>query len=379
MGEMSTYLSQRAATNTLRTLTPLDWRAPGVAVVSGREFIDFSSNDYLGFSTHPALIAAARHALQRYGVGSGASRLLSGDFALHHELEEAVAAFKGTEAALVFNTGYQANTGLLPALVDRHDVIFADALAHASLLDGAVLSRAKFIRFRHNDTQHLADLLARSRGEYARALILTESIFSMDGDRAPLHELVALKEQYQCRLFVDEAHATGVFGSGCVAEEGLTARIEFLMGTFSKALGGFGAYFACSRLTHDYLVNAARSFIYSTALPPAVIAANLAAVRLCREEPEHGRALLEKAAMFRDALRAMGWGVSGESQIVPVLLGDSDTALRYAESLNVRGLRAPAIRPPTVPDGAARLRFSLCSAHTPAQLQAVTEALHDCR
>jgi glycine C-acetyltransferase/8-amino-7-oxononanoate synthase len=379
MGEMSEYLARRAASQTLRVLAPLDWRAPGVAVEAGRHYIDFASNDYLGLSTHPALVAAAQDALQRYGVGAGASRLMSGDLALFHELESAVAAFKGTEAALVFNAGYQANAGLLPALVDRHDAIFADALAHASLLDGAVLSRAKLFRFRHNDTAHLAELLARARGDYPRALIVTESIFSMDGDRAPLADLVALKERYACRLFVDEAHATGVFGRGCVAEDGLTARVEFIMGTFSKALGSFGAYLACTRLTRDYLVNAARSFIYTTALPPATIAANLAALHLCQAEPERGLALRARAATFRAVLRAQGWTVSGASHIVPVLIGDSASALGYADALKARGFRVVAIRPPTVPAGAARLRFSLSAAHTAEQLRAVTEAMHELR
>lgn len=349
MDELARYLTEREAQQTRRRLAPLDERGPGWAMAGRHAFVDFSSNDYLGLSAHPSLVAAAQEALARYGVGAGASRLMSGNLALHQDLEEALAAFKGTEAALVFSSGYQANTGILPALVDRHDVIFADQLSHASLLDGALLSRAKLVRFRHNDVGHLADLLATQREQFQRALIVTESIFSMDGDRAPLARLVALKAQYGCRLYVDEAHATGIFGThgaGCVDEDGLTDRVEFIMGTFSKALGGFGAYLAASRLTVDFLINAAHSFIYSTALPPAVIAANLAVLHVCREEPERRTALRQQADRFRAALQAQGWTTGGESQIIPVLVGDSARALALSATLTERGFRVLAVRPP---------------------------------
>ena len=379
MEEMTRFLQAREQQGTLRTLTPLESRSGGVASVGGREYIDFSSNDYLGLSRHPALIAAAQQALQGYGVGAGASRLMSGDLTIHHQLECAIADFKGTEAALLFTSGYQANAGLLPALCSRHDVIYADALAHASLLDGAQLSRARLMRYPHNDMSRLEELLTATRDQFAHALIVTESLFSMDGDLAPLEELVTLKEQYRCRLFVDEAHATGVFGSGRVAQAGITSQVEFSMGTFSKALGGFGAYLACSALTRDYLVNAARNFIYTTALPPSIIAANLAAVHICTETPQRGTALLETASRFRAALRAQGWPNMGESQIVPVMVGENAAALQLAAAMQQRGFRVLAVRPPTVPEGQARVRFSLSVAHTPAQLQAATEAMHDCR
>ncbi len=377
MDELTRYLAERDAQQTRRMLTPLAGRAPGQAAMDNRIYVDFSSNDYLGRSTHPAIVAAAHAALDRYGVGAGASRLMSGDLTINHELEEAVAAFKGTEAALVFSSGYQANTGILPTLVDRHDVIFADQLSHASLLDGALLSRAKLVRFRHNDPEDLAALLARQREQFQRALIITESIFSMDGDRAPLARLVDLKRQYRCRLYVDEAHATGIFGdhgAGCVDEDGLTDQVEFIMGTFSKALGGFGAYLAASRLVVEYLINAARGFIYTTALPPMVLAANLAALRVCREEPALGRILLRRTRDFRQALLSQGWTTGGESQIVPVMVGESARALQLSAALAEKGFRVLAVRPPTVPEGTARLRLSLCAAHTPAQLDAVLEA-----
>ena len=380
MDELARFLAERQSRRTLRRLVPLDARTPGRVVHGETTAVDFSSNDYLGLSHHPALLAAAHAALERFGVGAGASRLMSGDLAPHHALEEAVAAFKGTAAALCFATGYQANTSLLPALVDRHDAIFADYLSHASLLDGAQLSRARLFRFRHNDMDDLAALLAKYRHTATRALIVTETIFSMDGDRAPLAQLVALKNRYNARLFVDEAHATGVFGphgEGCVFAAGLTEQVEFVMGTFSKALGGFGAYVATSRLVVDYLVNAARGFIYSTAPPPAIIAANLAALDVCRQHPGLGATLLRRADTFRAGLRDAGWTTAGESQIIPVMIGDSGRALDLSTSLAARGYRVLAVRPPTVPDGQARLRISLCAAHTEAEVAGVLAAMRE--
>jgi 8-amino-7-oxononanoate synthase len=381
MGEIHRFahaLERRAAEHTLRRLLPVANRMPGYAECAGRRLLDLSSNDYLGLSGHPAVVAAAQAALDCYGVGAGASRLLSGDLALHHELEAAVASFKSTEAALLFPTGYQANVGLLPALVDRHDVIFADTLVHASLLDGALLSRAKLIRFRHNDIDHLEALLIAHRPHFPNALLVTESVFSMDGDRAPLPALVTLKARYGCELLVDEAHATGVFGPqgrGAVEAAGVTGEVDYLMGTFSKALGGFGAFLASSRLTVDYLVNTARSFIYTTALPPALVAANLAALHLCLTAELGQAALLRRAALLRAGLEARGWTTMGESQIVPVVVGGSERALDLAQGLLRHGIRGMAVRPPTVPAGAARLRFSLCAMHMDADIQAVLEAL----
>jgi 8-amino-7-oxononanoate synthase len=363
------FLDERERRQLLRRLVPSSGRAPALAVRDGREFVDFSSNDYLGLSSHPALVAAAREALDRYGVGSGASRLMSGDLAIHHELEDGMAEFKGSEAALVFNSGYQANTGIVPALFGRRD---------AGQLDGALLSRAKLLRFRHNDPEHLDRMLAKHRGAFERALVMTESVFSMDGDLAPLADLLAVCRRHRCRFMVDEAHATGVFGPqgrGCVEAEGLAGEVDLVMGTFSKALGGFGAYLAASRTVIDYLVNTARSFIYSTALPPPVIAADLAALRLCLSGETRGESLLRRAAAFREALRGKGWTVGGESQIVPVVVGESALAVSLSKSLADRGFLALPVRPPTVPEGSARLRFSLTAAHTDRQIAAVVEAL----
>lgn len=382
MDYIESFLAKRKADGTLRTLSELDSRSPGIIIHRGKRYVDFSSNDYLGFSTHPKLIEAARQALELHGVGTGASRLMSGDLRLHHALEEQTASFKGKESALVFNSGYQANVGIIPAIVGRGDVVFADRLCHASLLDGIAVSRARLVRFRHNDVDHLRNLLERERPGFEKALIVTESVFSMDGDLAPLNPLVELKDRYNCILMVDEAHATGVFGDqgkGLVDAEGLSEQVELIMGTFSKALGGFGAYLAASRSVTDYLVNAARGFIYSTSLPAAIIAADLAALELCKSEADRGRALLARAEQFRRAAAEAGWSVGGASQIIPVMVGESAEAVRYAGELFDRGFRALPIRPPTVPQGTARLRFSLCYAHTEEHLTGVLEALRELR
>ncbi len=378
MEDWKEFLEERERLQLIRRLSPSEERRPGVAVRGGREYVDFSSNDYLGLSSHPALVAAARGALERFGMGAGASRLMSGNLSIHHALEEEVAAFKCAEGALVFNSGYQANLGIIPALFGRGDLVLADRFCHASQLDGALLSRATLLRFRHNDPGHLSDLLGKHRGRYRRCLVMTESVFSMDGDRAPLSSLVEISRGYRCLLMVDEAHATGVFGPqgrGLIEAEGLAGQVDLVMGTFSKALGGFGGYLAASRTVVDYLVNSARSFIYSTALPAPVIAANLAALRLCLSGEADGAELLRRASAFRDTLRAEGWVVGGDSQIVPVVVGDSGRAVSLSGYLADRGFLVLPVRPPTVPEGSARLRFSLTSAHADDRLEGVLEAL----
>jgi len=378
MEDWKEFLEERERLQLLRRLSPSEARRPGVAVRGGREYVDFSSNDYLGLSSHPALVAAAKGALERFGMGAGASRLMSGNLSIHHELEEEVAAFKCAEGALVFNSGYQANLGIIPALFGRGDLVLADRFCHASQLDGALLSRATLLRIRHNDPGHLADLLAKHRGRFRRCLVMTESVFSMDGDRAPLPALVEICRGCRCLLMVDEAHATGVFGPrgrGLIEAEGLAGQVDLVMGTFSKALGGFGGYLAASRTVIDFLVNSARSFIYSTALPAPVIAANLAALRLCLSGEADGAELLRRAAAFRNALRAKGWVVGGDSQIVPVVVGDSGRAVSLSNYLADRGFLVLPVRPPTVPEGSARLRFSLTSALGEDRLEGVLEAL----
>ncbi len=378
MDRIKKFLSRRKEEANLRELQPVEARQKGNIFRQQVRLIDFSSNDYLGLARHQRLVQAAKQALKKHGVGAGASRLLSGDYLLHHELEEAVAAFKRKESALVFNSGYQANLGIISAFAGKGDAIFSDVLCHASQIDGAILSRATKFLFQHNDLAHLEELLKTERSRFDRALILTESVFSMDGDLAPLQELTDLKERYNCILMVDEAHATGVFGHegrGRVDALNLNDRVDLVMGTFSKALGGFGAYLACSRDVTDYLINVARSFIYSTALPPVIIASNLTALDVLKEEPWRGKMLLARAEKFRQAVSKAGWLVKGESQIVPVMVGDSKVAIALAKELRSKGFYVLPIRPPSVPEGTARFRFSLCYDHAQKDLNALVVAL----
>ena len=381
MVDLKNWLNQQRERGGLRSLRPVMRRGKGRLTLAGdeaRELLDFSSNDYLGLAEHPALIAAAQEGLRRFGAGSGAARLMSGDLVLHHELEEAVARLKGKEAALTFGSGYMANTGLIPALVGRHDLLFSDRLNHASIHDGCRLSGARLVRFRHNDLNHLEELLKEKRGT-GTALIVVESIYSMDGDRCPLRELVALKERFGCLLMVDEAHATGVFGpngGGVSEEDGVSSGVDLAMGTFGKALGSYGAYVAGSGEMIEYLVNRARSFIFSTALPPAVAAASLAAVQLIGQEPELRRELHGKIDYFKDLLRKGGYGADlGPSQIIPIRIGESGAALAKAELLKKQGVFATAVRPPTVPEGTARLRFSITRHHSTTDLAQAAKAL----
>ena len=363
------WLEKRRQSGNFRQLTPVKRMQDGTLQLAGDTekavVHDFSSNDYLALSLHPDLIATSRKYLEMAGAGAGAARLMSGDLTLYHELEKKIAELKGQEAALLFGSGYLANCGIIPALVGRQDVLFCDRLNHASIYDGCRLSRARLIRFQHNDLNHLEDLLKSKRGK-GEALIVVESIYSMDGDRSPLKELIFLKEKYGCLLMVDEAHATGLFGAnggGVIEEEGLSTQVDIAMGTFGKALGSYGAYVAASGSMVDYLVNRARSFIYSTALPPAVVGASIAAIKIVQEQPELRRKLFDKVNLFKSILRQGGLEGLGSSQILPVLVGESSTALYLAEKLRRKNIFATAVRPPTVPEGTARLRFSITLHH----------------
>lgn len=382
MAELEEFLRRRAQEGLLRVLRPVVRGRDGKITFNNKEYIDFSSNDYLGLSAHPELIEQAKRATDEFGTSSSASRLLSGDSELHHRLEEKIAVFKNKEAALFFNSGYQANVGIISSLYGRSDCIFLDRLSHASIIDGAILSGAKLFRFHHNDMGHLGALLKKERSRFKDALIITETIFSMDGDRAPLKELTSLKEEHNCKIFVDEAHATGVFGkggSGVVEEQGLEEKIDFIMGTFSKALGGFGAYLAASKQAVDYLVNTCRSFIYSTALPPAIIASDSAAIDIVEREPFRREKLLREAEYFRNALTNKGFKVRGESQIIPVIIGDNLKTQKFAERLREKGYWVLPIRPPTVPNNESRLRFSLTFYHSEEIITKVTNDISDIR
>jgi 8-amino-7-oxononanoate synthase len=372
MDGIDKFLKERKENNLLRVLQPADFRKEGKIYFRDKEYFDFSSNDYLGLSSHPILKDASKMALDKFGSSSSASRLLSGDLTIYHELEEKTAVFKGKESALVFNSGYQANVGIISALCGIGDVIFSDRLNHASIIDGLLLSGARYFRFNHNDINHLESLLKKERGKFKEAVIITETIFSMEGDRCPLKEIVNLKERYNCLLMVDEAHATGIFGrrgSGVVEDEGLTERVDLIMGTFSKALGSFGAYLASTKRITDYLINSSRSFIYSTALPPTIIAANLASLELIKMEPFRRKRLLGNSDYFRHELKKKGFAVRGLSQIVPLILGNSEKAIKLSQELRNRGYWIFPIRPPTVPKNEARLRFSLTYNHTKEVLE----------
>ncbi len=361
-----------------RRLLEVEEVLPGGKVrVGGRVLLNLSSNDYLGLAQDPRLIRAAQEAAARWGAGAGASRLVAGHLALHQEVEDKLAAFKGTEAAVIFSTGYMANLGTISALVGPGDTVFGDRLNHASIYDGIKLSGATLARFPHRDLNRLEELLQKAKS--GRKLIISDSVFSVDGDVAPLKGLVELKDRYDAWLMVDEAHATGVLGpkgAGLAEALGLTQSVEVHMGTFSKALGSLGGYVAGDRRLIDYLHNRARSFIYSTALPPPVLGAIAGALDIVIQEPERRRYLLSEAAAFRETLSRAGFDLVGsETQIVPVLVGENAPTLEMAARLRERGLMAVAFRPPTVAPGKARVRFSLSAAHSQADLALARETI----
>ncbi len=338
---------------------------------NGRTLINFGSNNYLGLAEHPRVKAAAVRAIEREGVGAGASRLLTGHASVHDELERALARLKGTEAALVFSTGYQANLGIIPSLVGRGDLILADRDCHASLIDGCRAGNARFRVYRRDRLDQLKAVLSR-RPATGHALLVTDSVFSMEGDLAPLPDLIALAEQHDALLLVDDAHATGVFGargSGSSEHWTLRDRPIIQMGTLSKALGALGGFVAGPQVLIDYLVNRARTFIYTTALPAAIAAAALAAIRLVEEEPERRERLWANCRWWHDGVRALGFDTfNSASPIVPLRIGSDALAVRMASALLEEGVFAPAIRPPTVPNGAARLRTSVLATHSPEDL-----------
>ncbi len=369
-------LEEVRSRNLYRRMKVVDGEQDATVRLDGREVLNLSSNNYLGLANHPALKEAAREALDRHGCGSGASRLISGNMTAHEELEARLARFKGTEAALVFNSGYQANVGIVATLAAKGDVVLSDALNHASIIDGCRLSRAAVSVYRHCDMDHLKSLLEGTPAT-ARKLIVTESIFSMDGDVAPLRDLVELAERHGARVMVDEAHATGVRGpngAGVVAELGLGDRILVQMGTLGKALGAFGAYAAGSAGLRELLVNRARSFIFTTALPPVVLAMAGAAVALVEQEPGRRCALRRNTERLRNGLRRLGYAVGGSTQILPVRVGAETPCMRLAARLLESGLHVQAIRPPTVPPGTSRLRVTTMATHTAPQMQQALDA-----
>jgi glycine C-acetyltransferase/8-amino-7-oxononanoate synthase len=339
--------------------------------LDGKQVLLLCSNDYLGLANHPKVRGAAAEAAMRWGAGAGASRLISGNMQPHSRLEKRLATFKGYESALLFGSGYLANTGTIAALAKDGEVVFSDELNHASIIDGCRLSRAETFVYRHGDLEHLAWGLRGAGGR--AALIVTDGVFSMDGDVAPLTELAELARRHGCRLMVDEAHATGAIGPGgrgSVAAAGLSGEVDVVMGTLGKALGSYGAYVCANRETTDYLLNTARSFVFSTALPPSVAAAGLAALELLESQPDRVSRLTANARTLRNAFAGEGLEVSGtETQIVPLPVGDAGLAMDLCERILERGVFAQGIRPPTVPEDSSRLRFTVMATHRREELE----------
>ncbi len=362
-----------------RELEPLGSMQGPVVELGGQRLVNLCSNDYLGLAAHPRVLAAAAEAARAEGAGAGASRLVCGDLPVHRRLEERLARLKGKEAALLFSSGYHANAGVPAALTGKDDAIFSDVLNHASIVDGCRVSFARTVRYRHRDLDELSDLLAASRAR--RKLVVTDAVFSMDGDAAPLAGLVELCERHGAMLYVDEAHATGLLGArggGLCEELGLSDRVDVVMGTLGKALGSFGAVVAGSRLLCDWLVSRARTFVFTTALPPAACGAALAALDVLEDEPERRARVAALGARMKAGLERLGFPM-GEvvAPIFPVVLGDERRALRASSLLRERGYLVRAIRPPTVPAGTSRLRITLSAAHAPEQVDGVLAALRE--
>lgn len=348
-------------------------------VLDGKPVLLLCSNNYLGLADHPGVREAAADAAMRWGVGAGASRLVSGTMTIHRRLEERLAAFERRQSALLFGSGYLANLGVISALARPGDVVFSDELNHASIIDGCRLSRAEVFVYDHADLEHLEWGLREANGR--GALIVTDGVFSMDGDVAPLAELTELAQRYDVRLAVDEAHSTGALGPegrGAAAEAGVEDDVDVIIGTLGKALGSYGAYVACDKRMATYLVNAARSFVFSTAPPPPAIAGALAALSLLEAEPRRVERLRANAEALRSALAEQGFaGATGRTQIVPLVIGEADATMRVCEAALERGVFAQGIRPPTVPAGSSRLRLAVMATHSKNELRDAAKALAD--
>lgn len=376
--ELGPYLIQRRNQHLLRQRRNLQSPQGADIVVDGEPLINFSSNDYLGLANHPRLIEAGQRALSRWGVGSGASHLVCGHSEEHHLLEQELAALVGRPRALLFSTGYMANIGTIAALCGRGDAVFEDRLNHASLLDGALLSGARLQRFQHNDTEDLERRLSQS--EARRKLVVVDGVFSMDGDLSPLNEVSAVARAHGAWLMVDDAHGVGCLGetgAGCVSHWGLNPEeAPVLIGTLGKAFGSFGAFVAGSEILIETLIQSARSYIYTTALPPSQAAITREALKISRDESwrrSHLNTLIEH---FKAGARGRGLELMpSATAIQPVLVGDAERALMLAQNLKAEGFWVVAIRPPTVPEGASRLRITLTASHSQKQLDLLLDAL----
>lgn len=384
MRQLQSYLTELAGQGMLRTLREVESAQGPRVKIAGQDYLLLCSNNYLGLANHPALIEASCKATTDFGTGSGASRLISGSMSLHHQLEERIAEFKGTEAALVFNTGYAANNGIIQGLLGPEDTVFSDSLNHASIIDGCRLSGARIEIYPHKDMAALEELLRQQKAERCgRWLLVTDGVFSMDGDIAPLAELVALKQRYDAWLMVDDAHGGGVLGKsgrGTAEHCNCLEQIDLQMGTFGKAFGSFGAYLAARREVIDTLVNRSRSFIFSTSLPPGVLAANMAAINLVDSaEGARRRAQLEATRqLFHQLLSEVGFDLCGSAtQIVPVMIGGPEPTMRAAAELFSRGVFLSGIRPPTVAPGTCRLRATLMADHSLVEVRQAAQQMID--
>lgn len=368
-------LTERRENNLLRDLFDTHRDGPITVKRDGKTLISFCCNDYLNLSHDSRLIQASHEALDMFGTGAGASRLITGNHPLLTALEEELATLKGTEGAIVFGSGYLTNLGVIPALMGAGDLILIDELAHACLMSGTRLSGADEIRFPHNDLAFVARALADKRDQYDHVMIITDGVFSMDGDLAPVADLQTLAEQHNAWLMTDDAHGIGVVGDGRGSSfvEGAGSIPALQMGTLSKAIGGYGGYLCASQSVIELLRNRARSFVYSTGLPPASAAAALAALKIIRDEPDYCALPLKNAAYFCRALNLP----EPQSPIVPLIIGEPDKALQAAKALEGRGFLVTPIRPPTVPDGTARLRFTFTALHERAHLDQLIDAVRE--
>ncbi|MFT4035185.1 MAG: 8-amino-7-oxononanoate synthase [Patulibacter sp.] len=381
MDELSTRLDELRDLGLYRRLRLVSGPQGPRVVLDGTPVLLMCSNNYLGLSDHPRIREAAADAAMRWGVGAGASRLVSGSMTIHRRLEERLAAFKGTESALLFGSGYLANLGVIQALGDRSSMIFSDELNHASIIEGCRTAKAPVFVYRHGDVEHLAWGLREKlpTGAAGRPLIVTDSVFSMDGDVAPLQDIVALAQHVGARTVVDEAHATGCVGPGgrgAVVEAGLEGEVDAIVGTLGKALGAYGAFVASSTELSRYLINAARPLIFSTAPAPPIVAGALAALELLEGGAERVERLHANSRVLHQALRDEGFTLPGEpSHIVPIVVGDATTTMNLCEGLLERRVFAQGIRPPTVPEGTSRLRVTVSAAHTAQELRRAAQAI----
>ncbi len=377
--ELETELDERAALGLLRARRTLASSQSPHIVVDGKPYLAFCSNDYLGLANHAQLIVALQNGAQQWGVGAGAAHLVSGHFTPHHQLEMQLAEFVGKPAALLFSTGYMANLGVVQALLGKDDMVFADKLNHASLNDAMLLSRAQVQRYRHGDMKQLAQQLEQSKS--GRKLIITDAVFSMDGDLAALPELLALCERFDAWLLVDDAHGFGVLGEqgrGSLAHFNLASSRIIYMATLGKAAGVSGAFVAAEQVVIDTLINHARSYVYTTATPPALSVALLQSLQLIKNGEDRRAHLQKLIAQLREGLADLPWSLMpSATAIQPLLIGDNHQTLKLSEGLRERGIWVAAIRPPTVPQGTARLRITLSAAHSAADVQQLVGALHE--